>query len=325
MLGNIFENTTFLTIFIIVISLLVVSLIVGIIITYLIARVIYFKMFVRNEGTWGRQCSDSKVKVHKEMYDIGLKWGEENKKFAKEVHIMSNDNLNLYAEYYDFGFDTTTIIAPGRSEALTYSYYYAIGYKNIKSNLLLIDQRAHGKSDGKYSTAGIKEAEDILLWAKYLHDELKQNKIFLHGICVGSCASVIAAGRKDLPSYIKGVIVDGLFIDFVECIRTHTIDYGKPAFPVVYEINFWYKKYAKVSITKITPKKSIKDLTLPILFLHSKKDKFSLPSKVDYLYKICPSKEKTMHYFEDGDHSHLRIAHQEEYDKCVEEFFKKYN
>lgn len=320
------SETTWIIIGSIVGFLLVAGLIVSIFITYEIARVIYFKMFVKGEkNPWGRQCSDSKVPSHKEMYDTGMVWGNKHENIAKEVEIVSKDGLKLVGNFYDFGYKTTTIIAPGRSEALTYSFYYALGYKNIKSNLLLIDQRAHGKSEGTYSTAGIRESEDILLWAEFLNKELKQEKVFLHGICVGSCACVIAAGRKDLPSYIKGVIVDGLFTDFTECIRTHTKDYGKPTFPVVYEINHWYKKYAKVDIKKVTPKKSIRYLTVPILFLHSRKDIFSLPSKLDELYKICPSKDKTLYYFENGNHSHIRLANTKEYDEQIEKFFEKYN
>ncbi len=180
-----------------IVAFLLISFIVSVIITYQIAKVIYFKMFVRKEGSWGRQCSDESVDYHLDMYNKGLEWAKKNQKHIKEVSTKSNDGLALFGEFIDFGYKTTSIITPGRSEALTYSYFYAMGYENIKSNVLVIDQRGHGKSEGKYGTAGIKEADDLLVWAKYLHDELHQDNIFLHGICVGSSASVIAATRDN--------------------------------------------------------------------------------------------------------------------------------
>ena len=308
-----------------VLGFLLISLVVGVILTYQVAKVIYFKLFVRREGIWGRQCSDETVDYHLDMYNQGLEWATKNKEHAKEVYIKSNDGLALFGEFYDFGYKTTSIITPGRSEALTYSYFYAKGYKDIKSNVLVVDQRGHGKSEGTYSTAGIKEADDLLLWSKYLHDELGQESIFLHGICVGSSASVIAATRKDRPNYIKAVIVDSGFINLTEMIRTHTIDYGKPTFPVVYEMNHWFKKYAGVDITKTTMQKEIKKLDLPLLMVHTKVDKFAYAKYAQGLFDSCPSKDKEIHFFEDGVHSHLRYYHPEEYDKLLKGFFTKYD
>ena len=80
------------------------------------------------------------------------------------MSITSFDGLKLIAEYYDFGFDKTAIIMPGRRECLIYSYFYAFPYKDAGVNVLVIDQRAHGLSEGKYSTCGIFEAKDVIDW-----------------------------------------------------------------------------------------------------------------------------------------------------------------
>ena len=76
------------------------------------------------------------------------------------------NGLKLVGEWFDYGFDKTVIILPGRRETLVYSYYYAQPYKELGINVLVIDQRAHGLSEGTYSTCGIKEADDVKLWLK---------------------------------------------------------------------------------------------------------------------------------------------------------------
>ena len=61
----------------------------------------------RNKNQWSRKCSQKEA-VQMQMYEEGLVWGEENAEFKKDVHIV-NDGLNLYGEYYDFGYDKALI------------------------------------------------------------------------------------------------------------------------------------------------------------------------------------------------------------------------
>ena len=148
---------------IIVGSLLVLGLLVSVVLTFIIAYIVYSKTLMRGKsGTWGREhCSEPGCVPLETMWTKGLEWQKGYASYIKELTIKSRDGLKLAAEWFDYGFDKTVIILPGRRETLVYSYYYANPYKEAGVNVLVIDQRAHGLSEGTYSTCGIKEADDV--------------------------------------------------------------------------------------------------------------------------------------------------------------------
>lgn len=63
----------------------------------------------------------------------------------------------------------------------------------------MVDERAHGKSEGKVITFGIRERCDCKLWAEYAVKRYGENKdIFLAGVSMGA-ASVMMASNLGLP------------------------------------------------------------------------------------------------------------------------------
>ena len=200
--------TPVIIIIIVVGALLLLGLLFSVFFTFLVAYKVYSKTLMRGKlGSWGRkECSEPGNPALETMWKRGLKWSEGDKSYIKELSITSKDGLKLVGEWFDYGFDKTVIILPGRRETLVYSYYYAQPYKKLGVNVLVIDQRAHGLSEGTYSTCGIKEAEDVQLWMEYMHDEQNQKELILHGICVGTCATSIATAsfKKD---YLKAIII----------------------------------------------------------------------------------------------------------------------
>ena len=215
-----------LIILIIIGALLVLGLIFSLFFTFFVAYKVYSKTLMRDKHShWGREhCSEPGNPALETMWKRGLEWAKKDKSFIKELSIHSNDGLKLVGEWFDYGFDKTIVILPGRRETLVYSYYYAQPYKELGINVLVIDQRAHGLSEGTYSTCGIKEADDVKLWLKYMHDEHNQKDLYIHGICVGTCVTSIVLATFKEP-YLKGAVLDSAFITYKEiyiwCTTVH--------------------------------------------------------------------------------------------------------
>ena len=304
--------------------LLGVALISAIVLPFVVAYIVYSKTLMRGKsGTWGREhCSEPGCVPLETMWVRGLEWQAKNKTFIKELTIQSKDGLKLVGEWFDYGFDKTVIILPGRREVLIYSYYYANPYKECGVNVLVIDQRAHGLSEGKYSTGGIKEAEDVSLWMKYLHDELHQKEIFLHGICVGTCCSTIVA-TKYKTDYLKAVILDSAFISYKEIYKNHYIEGGHKLFPVFYQIWMWFSFFTKCNINDSNPEKYMPKFDLPVLFLWGTKDVYCLPEKSQVLFEKCASKQKQLEWFEGAEHSRVRLFNEEHYDGLIKDFLAR--
>ncbi len=273
---------------------------------------------------WTRGCTRRR-QVTEDMYAHGEAWFEKNRQYRKNLHII-NDGLNLYGEYFDFGYDRAVIFVSGRTEASNYGYFFVQPYPEMGYNVFVFDQRAHGRSDGKINTLGFEEHKDLLKWAELLHKVYGVKSIVLHGICIGSSTCLQALVSKDCPSYLSGMIADGMYTNFYQSFNNHLIVFKQPEFPVMTFANFSFWRATGHSM-KVGNIDFIDKLTKPILFIHSKEDKYSLPNMAEELMAKVPHDNKRICWFEHGKHSHLRPLDPEKYDNAVKgflvEFFDK--
>ena len=291
--------------------------------TMLISNVIYTVLFVRNKkDKWARGLSWDDPE-QQQMFDEGEAWGKENEKYRKEVDIQSG-KFHLVGEYFDFGFNRAVIIIPGRMEAGTYSYYFSDPFKQAGYNVLAIDNRSHGLSEGRYNTIGLKEYKDIINWAKFLHDELKVQEVIIHGICIGSATALYALVSSDCPDYVKGMVADGMYVNFNESLNNHLIERKKPIFPFSQQVMWMVSVTAGFKSPKRHgPINKIGKLNKPILFIYSKEDTYSVPEKGQLLFDTCNA-PKRLEWFAHGAHSHVRINQKEQYDEAIKKFVKDF-
>jgi len=281
--------------------------------------VLYSVLMVRNKPEkWGRACSAPEDPVQLGMFDEGVAWAEANKEFKREVSI-SNDGFKLVGEYFDFGNDKAVIILPGRTESLLYSYYFAEPYVKAGWNILVIDQRSHGLSEGRLNSVGAVEFRDTIAWAEYLHNVLGMKKLFLHGVCIGSANALYTLTNKKCPEYISGMCAEGMYTTFCETFGNHMKQIGKPTFPILYGVMIWIMIRSHVNVWTNGPIKSIEKMKKPVLFLHSREDIYSLPEKSSVIFEKCKAPCRVV-WFDEGDHSRIRYVAKEKYDGSITEF-----
>ena len=111
---------------------------------------------------------------------------------AEDVFLPSYDGLRLHGQLLQQpGAKGTILLFHGyRSSwiidfSIVLPYYYSLGY-----NLLAVDERAHGQSEGVYITFGIHERRDAATWAQYAAMHFgPDHPLFLGGL------SAVRAGR----------------------------------------------------------------------------------------------------------------------------------
>lgn len=292
--------------------------------TYIVASYfVYTKTLSRgSKNNWSRDLPSSLDEFSLKMYDIGKKWHDKNIDYKKDVHII-NEGLNLYGEYYDFGKKTCVMILSGRTESLRYGYYFAEAYSD-KCNVLVIDPRAHGLSDGEYNTVGFEESKDILAWVKFVNQELKIDSIIFHGICIGAAGGMYTITNEECPDFVKAIITEGMFPNFGESMKNHLIEKKKPVFIFYNMVNGWMKHYTGHSMN-FGPINVIDKLNKPLLMLHSKEDLYSTPEYAEKLFNLAKTKTKELVWFDHGAHSMIRINNTEKYDLAIKEFLERIN
>ncbi len=284
-----------------------------------IAKKQYSEMFIRTSpDKWARGNSCPENEEHSVMFNAGMKWGEENASYKEDIEITSKDGLKLKGEYFNFGYDRAALILAGRAETVLYCYYFAELFQKAGCNVIVVDPRACGLSEGKYTTAGMKEGEDAGLWIDYIHERYGIEKFFIHGICVGSAQAIYVAAAHQ--AYLKGIILEGPYSAFYKVLLMRTKNHGKPTFPVCLQMAMLYKKLAGVNVFKNKPIEEIKKVEVPALFLCGREDKSNSPDDFELIYNACGSAKKKFVWFDHGAHSHLRIVNLEKYDSEVIDF-----
>lgn len=284
-----------------------------------IAKKQYSEMFIRTSpDKWARGNSCPENEEHSVMFNAGMKWGEENASYKEDIEITSKDGLKLKGEYFNFGYNRAALILAGRAETVLYCYYFADLFQKAGCNVIVVDPRACGLSEGKYTTAGMKEGEDAGLWIDYIHERYGIEKFFIHGICVGSAEAIYVAAAHQ--AYLKGIILEGPYSAFYKVLLMRTKNHGKPTFPVCLQMAMLYKKLAGVNVFKNKPIEEIKKVEVPALFLCGREDKSNSPDDFELIYNACGSAKKKFVWFDHGAHSHLRIVNLEKYDSEVIDF-----
>lgn len=271
----------------------------------------------QGKDDWGREVSFDDEE-HRSMDDEGMAWHRKHFDKKQDVHIV-NKGLNLYGEFYDFGTDKCVMVLSGRTESLRYGYFFAGPYSECGLSVLVVDPRSHGYSDGEYNTVGFEEGGDALAWVKFLHEEKGINSVIFHGICIGSAAGVYATISPECSEYIKGIVTEGMFVNFAESVNNHLIERNRKYFLLLGCVDFWMKKYTGHSMMK-GPIDVIDKLEKPILMLQSKEDIYSTPENAKKLYDKCSSNCKKLVYFDKGAHSLVRINNKEKYDREIFQF-----
>lgn len=224
---------------------------------------------------------------------------QEAKKFLETLTyenktITSYDGLKLSAKYFkNKNSDKIIIMFHGYRSiaendfAAQAKWYYELGY-----NVLMVDQRSHGKSEGKYITFGIKERYDVVSWCEYVERNFENiNEIILAGMSMGS-TTVLLASALNLPRNVKGVIADCGFTspkDIMSKVaeRRYGIN-GKIILPFV---NILCRNIAKFDLYEANVPDAMQQNKLPILFIHGQADDF-VPSQMSKEnFNACRSKK----------------------------------
>lgn len=156
------------------------------------------------------------------VFKISKKTKEDNKSDAskhlnyEEVFINSYDNVQLHSYVLKNNDSFNWIICvhgyTGNATNLLaqIEHFYNNGY-----NVLAVDLRAHGKSQGKYCGFSYLDATDIKSWIEWITNFTPNASISLFGISLGG-ASVLMTASTHTDECIKCVISDSAPTDFSE-------------------------------------------------------------------------------------------------------------
>ena len=207
--------------------------------------------------------------------------------------------------------------SPRRDFAIQAKALHDAGY-----HLLLVSERSHGESSGKYLCFGVKERYDVQGWARFAEDRFGNLPIALFGLSMGG-ASVVMASSLTLPATVRAVISDCGFTSPWEIVartlrRTNKIY----PYPVIYFMNFWARTLAGFDFRECSVEESIKESSLPTLLIHGEEDRF-VPTEMSVRAANSAPDHTELLLVPGARHGQAILFATEEYQKRVLDFLKK--
>lgn len=240
------------------------------------------------------------------------------------VAIRSYDGLHLYGRYYHVSDNAPLEILFHGYRSHPYrdcSGGHALSRK-MGFNALVVDQRAHGASDGSTISFGILERKDLFLWVNWANQRFgNQIPIILSGLSMGG-ATVLMSADQPLPDNVCCIIADSPYSSPLEIIEKVAKDQHLPPKICRPFLLLAARFIGKFSLTETTAAKAVSKTRLPILLIHGEDDHF-VPCEMSRTIATKGSNHIQLETFPDAGHGLCYMVDPKRYEYVVYHFLNK--
>ena len=245
--------------------------------------------------------------------------------------ITSADNLELYGVHYtpENSNDKWVVLVHGYGCMYESMNPFATFYLANNYNVLMIDQRAAGNSEGTWLTMGVAESQDVALWTQEIANRYPDSKITLHGVSMGAATAILAAARSDVVN-VTSIVEDCGYSDVMKTFDTIVSSHPELAVlgisseiiplidPVAESLTGYYLHDA-------APIDSIASVKLPTLFISGDDDGVAPVSMLHELYDESGAEDKEKFIVKGAGHARAGLNDPIGYSNAVFRFVAEAN
>ena len=244
---------------------------------------------------------------------------------VSDVYVKSFDGLKLHGLWipadnakgsvlFAHGYRSTYLADFG----MALDFYHDAGF-----NILLPDQRCHGKSEGKIITFGIKESRDMKTWIQFHNETFGAVPLLLSGMSMGASTMLYLADER-LPANVKGFLVDCGFTTPKEILaKVFTSVTHLPAWLCLWSTGLCARIFGGFGLSEKDSRVSLTKNVMPIIMVHGLGDSFVPCEMTKEAYALCTGPKQIL-LVDNAEHGLSFIVDNERYMQIVRDFIKQY-
>ena len=225
----------------------------------------------------------------------GMEWVTSH--VDEQVDITAFDGLKLHG--------SVLLRENARGTALLFHGYRSRGcldfscsapfYYDLGLNLVIVDERACGASEGDAITFGMKERRDVVSWLTWINGRFGADEpVILGGVSMG-CATVLMSLGLDLPENVRGAIADcGYTSPWAELAHVLKRDYHLPPFPWMQLMNLMVRRRIGCDLRVSTVDALKKNDRIPVFLVHGGADDFVPTDFSRENYEACAAEKELL-------------------------------
>lgn len=297
------------------------GLIIGTVLAMGIILIIRFAVSFGVKTILMSERKDTKVMLEELWYNFGTDYRNYEDIPVEEVTIKSEDGLNLKGYYHNAYPESNKVVIINHgytaNHYVTYQYtdvFFEEGY-----NVLLVDMRSHGESEGDIASYSYNESKDMGLWVNFIKSKVGENAyIGLHGQSMGA-ATVLSYGGQH-PEEIKFVIEDCGFTTAREAIKFQFEEAKIPFWPLYDLVRGRINRKYDFDLNDISPSDAIVNSDVPTLFIHGTADNIVPTWMTEEMYNKKKGEKDMLYLVEGAGHMESYSKDKEMYKAKIREF-----
>jgi len=280
-------------------------------------------LFYKEFCVWNTRLDSKRFQALQVTLEDGIK----NKDW-QNVTLTSRLGYTLQGTYLPSPVpsNNTVVFVHGINGSRLMGLWYAPLYMKAGYNVLIYDSRASGESGGNSVSWGFYEKYDLDQWIDWVEQRHPKGTIGVHGVSMGAATALMHAEMNEVTHRVKFYVADSSYSDLEDLLTQQinaTISLHNPLWVklLLRYSSIMAKWQSGFSYEDVSPVRSVRNVTTPILYLHGDADVLVPVDMNEQLY--AATKGYKEEYISSGDaHAMAIFNHKAEYQRRIINFIQ---
>ena len=273
-------------------------------------------------GNIDRAIQHSSLRRYKDELTVGFQWIAAQP--SETVMIKAYDGVRLVAKYLPCENARGTLLCfhgwrscPEIDFGCALSFYQSLGL-----NLLLVNERAHGASGGRFITFGIRERRDVHSWVTWHNQRFgAEAPVLLAGLSMGASTVLMACGEP-FPANVRGVIADCGFTSPYDIVAKIAREKHIPLWFLPF-VSLQTRLFAGFGLKDYSTLTALQDCRLPLMLIHGEGDTFVPCDMSRKAYAASAASDKTLLTVPNAGHGQSFLLEGDRYRRTLTDFVNR--